>query len=126
MKFFFFQAEDGIRDPLVTGVQTCALPISPRRLSYRWHAFTPEWAAAYDRDEELRARLATEPRSKVTFELEPDGPLVKLTVIHDDFEPDSEVLRMVRNGWPRVIGDLKSLLERATGGGFTTQAVATA
>ena len=25
--FFFFQAEDGIRDRLVTGVQTCALPI---------------------------------------------------------------------------------------------------
>src|SRR5207247_6490718 len=29
--FFFFQAEDGIRDPLVTGVQTCALPILRRR-----------------------------------------------------------------------------------------------
>src|SRR5438552_16270714 len=28
--FFFFQAEDGIRDDLVTGVQTCALPISAR------------------------------------------------------------------------------------------------
>src|SRR5215469_18206560 len=28
--FFFFQAEDGIRDLYVTGVQTCALPISPR------------------------------------------------------------------------------------------------
>src|SRR5699024_12185901 len=27
---FFFQAEDGIRDRNVTGVQTCALPISPR------------------------------------------------------------------------------------------------
>src|SRR6266404_6020368 len=27
--FFFFQAEDGIRDKLVTGVQTCALPIWP-------------------------------------------------------------------------------------------------
>src|SRR5207247_3482289 len=27
---FFFQAEDGIRDPLVTGVQTCALPISTK------------------------------------------------------------------------------------------------
>src|SRR5271169_5020132 len=27
--FFFFQAEDGIRDATVTGVQTCALPISP-------------------------------------------------------------------------------------------------
>ena len=28
MEFFFFQAEDGIRDRSVTGVQTCALPIS--------------------------------------------------------------------------------------------------
>src|SRR5207244_7309835 len=31
--FFFFQAEDGIRDDLVTGVQTCALPISCRASS---------------------------------------------------------------------------------------------
>src|SRR2546425_6676341 len=29
--FFFFQAEDGIRDKLVTGVQTCALPIWRRQ-----------------------------------------------------------------------------------------------
>src|SRR2546426_2452403 len=28
--FFFFQAEDGIRDYKVTGVQTCALPILPQ------------------------------------------------------------------------------------------------
>src|SRR5216683_6599069 len=34
--FFFFQAEDGIRDLIVTGVQTCALPISPEG---RW----PPW-----------------------------------------------------------------------------------
>src|SRR5260370_38696305 len=33
--FFFFQAEDGIRDSSVTGVQTCALPIS-----YPWHRAT--------------------------------------------------------------------------------------
>src|SRR5206468_7770479 len=32
--FFFFQAEDGIRDLIVTGVQTCALPI--------WSAVQPE------------------------------------------------------------------------------------
>src|SRR5258708_26379129 len=34
--FFFFQAEDGIRDDLVTGVQTCALPIcfSRRRFGF--------------------------------------------------------------------------------------------
>src|SRR5256885_5644706 len=30
LDFFFFQAEDGIRDYKVTGVQTCALPICPR------------------------------------------------------------------------------------------------
>src|SRR5437762_9697501 len=32
---FFFQAEDGIRDTSVTGVQTCALPISPIRGAIR-------------------------------------------------------------------------------------------
>src|SRR2546430_3012403 len=34
--FFFFQAEDGIRDLTVTGVQTCALPISEVAIS-RFH-----------------------------------------------------------------------------------------
>src|SRR5256885_9742262 len=33
--FFFFQAEDGIRDYKVTGVQTCALPISATRSPIR-------------------------------------------------------------------------------------------
>src|SRR2546429_6302394 len=32
MHTFFFQAEDGIRDVAVTGVQTCALPICPSRI----------------------------------------------------------------------------------------------
>ena len=31
---FFFQAEDGIRDRLVTGVQTCALPILPEAMEW--------------------------------------------------------------------------------------------
>src|SRR3989475_3643177 len=40
--FFFFQAEDGIRDLTVTGVQTCALPISPpRRRARRGGALQP-------------------------------------------------------------------------------------
>ena len=34
--FFFFQAEDGIRDRNVTGVQTCALPILPGSLQSRY------------------------------------------------------------------------------------------
>src|SRR3982750_4995877 len=33
--FFFFQAEDGIRDLIVTGVQTCALPILATWVTYR-------------------------------------------------------------------------------------------
>src|SRR2546430_7022191 len=44
--FFFFQAEDGIRDLTVTGVQTCALPISVRLLrrvaGRRWGGVTSE------------------------------------------------------------------------------------
>src|SRR5205823_7883433 len=39
--FFFFQAEDGIRDKLVTGVQTCALPISgPAYAAAAWPVST--------------------------------------------------------------------------------------
>src|SRR5690554_2782585 len=48
--FFFFQAEDGIRDADVTGVQTCALPISqaPRssnawRMAVTW-PLTKRWS----------------------------------------------------------------------------------
>src|SRR3989449_5239424 len=37
--FFFFQAEDGIRDVAVTGVQTCALPISNRGLFRGWSVY---------------------------------------------------------------------------------------
>src|SRR6266436_945901 len=39
--FFFFQAEDGIRDVAVTGVQTCALPISDQELRRRPAARRP-------------------------------------------------------------------------------------
>src|SRR5882672_12533096 len=43
---FFFQAEDGIRDHCVTGVQTCALPIS-WRATVKVPAFGTEAAAAF-------------------------------------------------------------------------------
>src|SRR2546422_6381628 len=54
--FFFFQAEDGIRDVAVTGVQTCALPISSRPRSttmasvklIEYAAATAEVRAVYD------------------------------------------------------------------------------
>src|SRR2546421_7821942 len=52
--FFFFQAEDGIRDLIVTGVQTCALPIFHQRARVlaamtRMHAITPEERAEAER-----------------------------------------------------------------------------
>src|SRR5438067_5946385 len=43
---FFFQAEDGIRDRNVTGVQTCALPISGRQQALEVKARLAAWLAA--------------------------------------------------------------------------------
>src|SRR5437764_5468487 len=44
---FFFQAEDGIRDTSVTGVQTCALPISIDRDGEYRGTFTPDQPGIY-------------------------------------------------------------------------------
>src|SRR5256884_3845123 len=44
--FFFFQAEDGIRDVAVTGVQTCALPIFKAEGDSFWIVFPSVTAAA--------------------------------------------------------------------------------
>src|SRR6266511_5331517 len=54
--FFFFQAEDGIRDFHVTGVQTCALPIStaPCTSSPSWSASARDARKVSPRSEERR------------------------------------------------------------------------
>jgi uncharacterized protein YndB with AHSA1/START domain/DNA-binding transcriptional ArsR family regulator len=83
----------------------------PRRLSYTWHTFTPELARAAEVDEAVFAAAAGEPRSKVTFDLEPAGSAVKLTVVHDGFPAQSTAATLVTNGWPRVLSRLKTLLE---------------
>jgi uncharacterized protein YndB with AHSA1/START domain len=82
-----------------------------RRLAYTWHTFTCEWADAYGISDEYLARVASEPRSKVTFDIEPDGEVVRLTVIHGDFEPGSAVLQGISEGWPSILASLKTLLE---------------
>jgi DNA-binding transcriptional ArsR family regulator/uncharacterized protein YndB with AHSA1/START domain len=80
-----------------------------RRLAYTWHTFTP---AFNDRmDDELLAKLSSERRSRVAFNIEPVGDMTKLTVVHDDFEPGSTAATMVRNGWPVFLSSLKTLLE---------------
>ncbi len=48
----------------------------------------------------------------LTYELEPQGEAVKLTVIHEIEQPDSKFIEAVSNGWPMILlSSLKSLLE---------------
>jgi uncharacterized protein YndB with AHSA1/START domain/DNA-binding transcriptional ArsR family regulator len=84
----------------------------PKRLSYTWHAITPEFVAAYAmHEQEWVTKARAERRSKVTFDLEPVGQTVKLTVTHDDFDQGSVVLEGVSGGWPTILSGLKTLLE---------------
>jgi DNA-binding transcriptional ArsR family regulator/uncharacterized protein YndB with AHSA1/START domain len=69
------------------------------------------WADSWGLSEEFRATLASEPRSKVAFAIEAADGLVKLTVVHDGFEPGSTVLESVSGGWPKIISSLKTMLE---------------
>jgi uncharacterized protein YndB with AHSA1/START domain len=68
----------------------------PRRLSYSFRA---------------QDNLDGGKASRVTFELEPQRDQVRLTMIHDQFEPGSEVLGKVSQGWPLVLSSLKSYVE---------------
>ncbi len=83
----------------------------PRRLSYTWHSYPPEWAKQSGIAEERRVRLVTEPRSQVTFEIEPLDGQCRLTVVHEFFAEDTLASTMVSEGWPRVLSNLKSYLE---------------
>lgn len=57
--------------------------------------------------------LETEGRvSRVTFDIEPSGHSVRLTVTHDDLDPD--MLRGISGGWPAVLSSLKTMLETGT------------
>jgi uncharacterized protein YndB with AHSA1/START domain len=73
----------------------------PRRLSYSWRSI-------FDPD------MRKEKPSRVTYEIEPRGDLVKLTVTHEDFAEDSRTLPSISSGWPMVLSSLKSILETGT------------
>jgi uncharacterized protein YndB with AHSA1/START domain len=70
----------------------------PQRLSYTFQSMHEPFNGA-------------EPPSRVVFELEKQRDQVKLTVTHDEFQPDSKVFGAISNGWPLVLSSLKSLLE---------------
>jgi uncharacterized protein YndB with AHSA1/START domain len=70
----------------------------PRRLVIRWqHQNKPELRAEGD--------------SRCTLELEPAGTAVKLSIVHTIEREPSKLIEAVSGGWPKIISNLKSLLE---------------
>jgi uncharacterized protein YndB with AHSA1/START domain len=70
----------------------------PRRLVIRWqNQFKPE--------------LRAEGVSTCTMELEPCGTAVKLSITHSIEREPSKFIAAVSGGWPKIISNLKSLLE---------------
>ena len=47
----------------------------------------------------------------MTFDIEPRGKVVKLTVTHDNLDERGKTLRGISEGWPMVLASLKSFLE---------------
>jgi uncharacterized protein YndB with AHSA1/START domain len=83
-----------------------------RGLAYTWHTITREWANEVGMDQATADTWRAEPRSKVAFDIGDVGyGTVKLTVVHDGFEPGSHVLQGISEGWPAVLSSLKTLLE---------------
>jgi uncharacterized protein YndB with AHSA1/START domain len=73
----------------------------PRRLVIRWqHQNRPE--------------LSAEGASRCTMELEPGGGAVKLCITHSIERNSSKLIEAVSGGWPKVLSNLKSLLETGT------------
>jgi uncharacterized protein YndB with AHSA1/START domain len=69
-----------------------------KRLVLKW---TNEW----------KPELHAEGAAVCTIELEPVGDVVKLTITHEMNRPDSKLIEAVSGGWPRILSNLKSLLE---------------
>lgn len=53
--------------------------------------------------------------SRVTYDIEPKGDMVKLTVSHEELQPGSGMLKGISEGWPIVLSSMKSFLETGQG-----------
>lgn len=85
-------------DGRVTDTGEIVEAVPPRRLVIRWqHQDKPE--------------LKAEGPSLCTMEIEPSGTAVKLTITHMIECDPSKLITAVSGGWPKVISNLKSLLE---------------
>lgn len=94
----YYRSEDG--EVGVAGEVLACDP--PRRLVTTWH---------FSRDPEAQG----EPPSQVTWEIESEGDVCKLTLIHDHFDGETFTYQSVGGGWPRVLSSLKSLIETGQG-----------
>jgi uncharacterized protein YndB with AHSA1/START domain len=70
----------------------------PRRLVLKWRN---EW----------NPDLKSEGYSRCTMELESTGGAMKLTITHQIDRQDSKFIEAVSGGWPKILSNLKSLLE---------------
>jgi Activator of Hsp90 ATPase homolog 1-like protein len=59
----------------------------------------------------LKPELMVEGDSLCTIELEPTGAAVKLSITHATEREPSKLITAVSGGWPKVLFDLKSVLE---------------
>src|SRR2546421_2574735 len=95
--FFFFQAEDGIRDLIVTGVQTCALPISvPRQRRNRRCSAANRCRA---RRTVIARRIAAKPCHRCTlllYSLPPGMAFLPLTLCRSE---ERRVGKECRSRW---------------------------
>lgn len=85
-------------DGRVTDTGEIVMLDRPRRIELKWR-------------NELRPELKAEGYAICTIELEPLDGVVKLTVSHAMERADSKLIEAVSGGWPRIISNLKSLLE---------------
>ena len=73
----------------------------PKRLVLSWrHEMNPEKKA--------------EGWSRMSYELEEKGEMVKLTVLHEMDRGQSQFIQAVSNGWPTILSSLKTMLETGT------------
>jgi uncharacterized protein YndB with AHSA1/START domain len=70
----------------------------PKRLVIKWR-------------NEFKPELKAEGYSRCTIDIEPIGEAVKLTITHAMERPGTEFIEAVSGGWPRILSNLKSLLE---------------
>jgi uncharacterized protein YndB with AHSA1/START domain len=85
------------RDGKVTDEHVISEIIPPRKLV---HTFKP-----------LFGEFAGELPSRVNIELKASGAVVRLSLRHDRFQPDSKVFPACAIGWPMILNNLKTLLE---------------